>query len=1151
MRRGGITVLALVLLAGVFRPGAGAPSTASPNATRSARATSSSQDRTKTTLTAGAPPNPVSSKTYEADLKGLIQSFFGKAEKGCPDSETDKVLAEHWNVPCGERAKVLPVIATLPDPLHTQLGLLFDRGIDSIQHAAQESGYNFDFALMPWDRREHLEPDDFRLRKAEKYDTEQREGYPGLMSFHASGESDRLKASPYLFVFIVGETPTGGINKDQFSRALNIVEAIQKKTENSTDAGPNSLRILGPTFSGSLYSLSHAIQQSGIHTAEKNQIPIFSGSVTGVDSIDNFNTAMRKSANLVAFQVTDKDQLEKFCEFLTTQSFPRSRIVVLSEDETTYGSQSSKCSSENVKRVEGIRFPRQIAQFRAAYQKEVANAPQTEGAREAPRTTLPQDLQTTGSEDDTVAPYAQVPSALSQESTMMGIVSLLQQKRPDFIIIMATDPLDQVFLVQYLRRAYPEARLVVSSPDLLLARTNDVSIRGILGIGNYTLVPALGEGPDKSGDTSNDSHIFADIFDAGTFRAMYALLSSGDPQSMSKDSKGRDGQSPPLRLTILGRGGYWRVLNLTDASSTASPPAIGKPGTWKFAYGFCVVLALVHVWFSLFGSVIAESEAAKQFANISSWQRTALILVGGLVLVAALFSILIAAYPGTDLKTFVWKNKWTWLPLPCLFAFSTLDVWRRVRMRWVAASMILVEIVICFIMFKILASHDFDYGHQSAWSLRILDFGSGVSPILPLLLLLAASYWWVWYCLKGLTLLDDHCARLPADETAVDSNTGLPLNLSRPSERDADTVRAVARPLSLPMVVLKPLAILLVLSLLLYKVSTLWPLVHSIEGVWYDKFYSGLLIVMVIVFLGSLWRLLQTWVRCRAILRSLETMGVRHAFSRLEGFPWKPLWSPAGSPFRESSKVLFRAIENLKRLLHIIDTEEPPRIPPGLKDCREQIENTVNSMGKVAEKFEEIKLNRNRSQENDLVNKFGELQIELPKVADKLLQRALFEHWREEMLPVSSNASNLLPPLRPPRWKLIAEEYVALVYVNFITSIILRMRTQVMAAIGMYVLIVASTIVYPFEPGSVLRALGLGLFAVGGFVIVCVYAQMHRNSILSRLTTSKEEGELGFDFWLKIGAAGALPILSLLASQFPSIGNLLFSWLEPALQAIK
>jgi hypothetical protein len=69
-------------------------------------------------------------------------------------------------------------------------------------------------------------------------------------------------------------------------------------------------------------------------------------------------------------------------------------------------------------------------------------------------------------------------------------------------------------------------------------------------------------------------------------------------------------------------------------------------------------------------------------------------------------------------------------------------------------------------------------------------------------------------------------------------------------------------------------------------------------------------------------------------------------------------------------------------------------------------------------------------------------------------------------------------------------------------------------------------------------------------VVGYVYAEMHRETILS-LLTSTEPGKLGTDFWIKFASAAAIPVFSLLAAQFPSINQFLFAWLEPALQAMK
>jgi hypothetical protein len=157
--------------------------------------------------------------------------------------------------------------------------------------------------------------------------------------------------------------------------------------------------------------------------------------------------------------------------------------------------------------------------------------------------------------------------------------------------------------------------------------------------------------------------------------------------------------------------------------------------------------------------------------------------------------------------------------------------------------------------------------------------------------------------------------------------------------------------------------------------------------------------------------------------------------------------------------------------------------------------------------------------------------------------------WEEEASPVVSTDPRIeKAPL--PVYRAMAEEYVALVYVNFLVSVLLRMRTLVITAGGMYVFIVLSMNTYPFEPHLALQTLAVVLLLVMGGTIGFVYAEMHRETILSKLT-STEPGELGLDFWIKFVSAGAIPVFSLLAAQFPGISKFLFSWLEPALQAMK
>jgi hypothetical protein len=184
-----------------------------------------------------------------------------------------------------------------------------------------------------------------------------------------------------------------------------------------------------------------------------------------------------------------------------------------------------------------------------------------------------------------------------------------------------------------------------------------------------------------------------------------------------------------------------------------------------------------------------------------------------------------------------------------------------------------------------------------------------------------------------------------------------------------------------------------------------------------------------------------------------------------------------------------------------------------------------------------------------LVRQIETLQIRMADTAGYLVSDFLTPEWRKQEELVVSEESRVEKEKLPfPR--ALAEEYVSLVYVNFLQSVLLQMRSLVVCAAGMYVLIVCSINIYPFEPHPALQVLAVGLIVIMGAIVGFVYAEMHRDSILSRLT-STNAGELGWDFWWKFISAGAVPVFSLLAVQFPEIGRFLFSWLAPALQSGK
>jgi len=131
----------------------------------------------------------------------------------------------------------------------------------------------------------------------------------------------------------------------------------------------------------------------------------------------------------------------------------------------------------------------------------------------------------------------------------------------------------------------------------------------------------------------------------------------------------------------------------------------------------------------------------------------------------------------------------------------------------------------------------------------------------------------------------------------------------------------------------------------------------------------------------------------------------------------------------------------------------------------------------------------------------------------------------------------------------IAERFLCFVYLNFILTILLRLRWFAISVAGIYILLVLSLTSYPFEPRLAIRSFLILLLLLILFAVGAVYAQVHRDPTLSRITNTNA-GELGADFWLRISSFAALPVLGLLASQFPAVSNFLFSWLEPVLDGL-
>ena len=131
-----------------------------------------------------------------------------------------------------------------------------------------------------------------------------------------------------------------------------------------------------------------------------------------------------------------------------------------------------------------------------------------------------------------------------------------------------------------------------------------------------------------------------------------------------------------------------------------------------------------------------------------------------------------------------------------------------------------------------------------------------------------------------------------------------------------------------------------------------------------------------------------------------------------------------------------------------------------------------------------------------------------------------------------------------------AEEFVGLLYVYAIQHVLLDIRSHILAFTFSYFFLLMALNAYPVAPHHSIMVLLIGILLAFVIVVVTIFSQMHRDSILSR-TTSTEPGKLDIGFYQKLISTLGVPLIGLLASQFPEISYFLFSWLEPSLQTLK
>jgi hypothetical protein len=459
-------------------------------------------------------------------------------------------------------SKLRFVIATLPDPLHTHQAVLFDQFTAAIQDAAQDEQYDFDSSWLPWDDEAASYA---LLADQEKADSQKelREQQPGILLFRSAVASkkrdernkDESKKDEGLVVFVVGEEATHGIHRDQFRNALAWVDAlVPEKTK-------RRFAILGPTFSGSLPSLTQAFsEQRAAEALESSHHPldIYSGSVSSNAAATDFQEGKAPTVAFHSFVQNDDTILDRFCDYMKWQKSDFEKFAILSEDETAYGSSGTKGRSKEKSETteKGLAedksaeqkctdsavwlyYPKDISALRSAYQtKSIFDLGTGAPPPDAQRRSLPTDLaDPAGKVHDSIHSYGGNQTPLVQEAFLLEIVAALRDLHAQYILLRGSNTLDQLFLANFLRRMYPSGRIVLLSSDLLFIRERGVTgLNGTMTLTNYPLFPLARDWTEHQYLPAPDRAFSSDTSE-GTYIAFRVLLSSKSLNDGTVDTK--------------------------------------------------------------------------------------------------------------------------------------------------------------------------------------------------------------------------------------------------------------------------------------------------------------------------------------------------------------------------------------------------------------------------------------------------------------------------------------------------------------------------------------------------------------------------------------------------------------------------------------
>lgn len=1125
----------------------------------------------------------IASRKHFVGIDGACSEIYAES----PSSKSLSPFEQEWCIPPGNLGskEVRAMIGIVPDPLQTHMSLSFDRAVEAIQLAAASMNYAPDYYWLPWDIEQKADWIDYESFKQATKVRKQTETQPGLLIFRWSGKAKETNIH-ILYVFLVSETPTAGVNGEQFAKATQYISLLN---------GKDDILIMGPTFSNSLKSFRGLVDAA--ENRHRVSITTYSGTVSngyaikaaGFTDPKTFQSFVRTTDEMLQAFVKrkiDKDDKDNDGKKSTGEDHKDNRCsndvvrrrhpVALLSEAVTIGDIGDRRESQLC--IDTFEYSREISSLRNAYSASPAQNPTTTG-NTAEHPSLSLNLTDQTNSNDEPPDFSKMQSPLSKEAVLMKFAAQIRRNRYQYIGIITTSPLDAAFLTDVLRREVPNTRLFQMDSDALREHEPDYTSNiGTLSLTTYPLLdrrlnPTFENPTFKIFEIHDKQPLtylpFETQFEEGQYNATICLLTKmleirfDQPGQLSERAECPYSKAPPAKvpvwLTTVGAGGHWPVEVIDGEIHPSPPPIKHMPACWKALSALLCVLALLHTLI-----LAGLGHVSPKFRDFALGNVTPGRQLLGIQWASATLSLALILTGLSAAKL----NLWTcWVGASLILLTATCLLLTRKYIRWRAherskgqdtvdlltsfssdlgASLILflppwiLSILFAWVWWKLL--HDTQGYYGTFFSYRAVYLTSIVSPLTPMLPLLTAVYlaaiFYVWH----LKFHEKVRPRLNPDFNESGQDKLRPGWRSEPLIIRAmnDDLRNAVWAIGIFFIWLG-----------IFNPFRFAPF----ERPGFQRIYGALLCIVVFLIVLSGYRLKLIWGNLRRLLIDLNRQRVRIVFSRLTGEDWTSLWFYGSEDADWDS--MQRSEEIIQQLTVCSDS-------PAASWQTDEIVKTLRRKKRKLEDerfFERARFALGiREREEQIKGDFYDAQIYLAKVLHCALDK-LKEVWRnqppwveEEDKPAATHGVIVHCDKKEAdttiQWQKLIEEYVAHRYEAFIRAVIARIRCLVIFLPLSFTLAMISLIIYPFEPHRELLWSLTALFMGIGFIMITVLIQMDCDPILSRITGT-QANHLEFTFYVKIVTLGIGPLITLLATHYPSISRYIVSFLQPGLEALK